>query len=73
MDEPFGALDALTRDFLQDEIARIWEQEHKTAILITHSIENDQFTIHNSQFTAPLTDRWSLVTDNYQLPITNYR
>ncbi|MBE9016041.1 sulfate ABC transporter ATP-binding protein [Chroococcidiopsis sp. CCALA 051] len=39
MDEPFGALDALTRGFLQDEIARIWEQQHKTAILITHSIE----------------------------------
>lgn len=39
MDEPFGALDALTRGFLQDEIERIWEQEQKTAILITHSIE----------------------------------
>lgn len=39
MDEPFGALDALTRGFLQDEIARIWEQERKTVILITHSIE----------------------------------
>lgn len=39
MDEPFGALDALTRGFLQDEIERIWEQERKTVILITHSIE----------------------------------
>lgn len=39
MDEPFGALDALTRGFLQDEVARIWEQERKTVILITHSIE----------------------------------
>ncbi|VEP11407.1 Nitrate transport ATP-binding protein NrtD [Hyella patelloides LEGE 07179] len=39
MDEPFGALDALTRGFLQDEIERIWEQERKTAIMITHSIE----------------------------------
>ncbi|MBL1177268.1 ABC transporter ATP-binding protein [Pantanalinema sp. GBBB05] len=39
MDEPFGALDALTRGFLQDEIERIWEQERKTVLLITHSIE----------------------------------
>ncbi|WP_421657376.1 hypothetical protein [Leptothermofonsia sp. ETS-13] len=39
MDEPFGALDALTRGFLQDEVARIWEQQRKTVILITHSIE----------------------------------
>ncbi|MEL6579460.1 MAG: ABC transporter ATP-binding protein [Cyanobacteria bacterium J06621_12] len=39
MDEPFGALDALTRGFLQDEIERIWEQQRKTAIVITHSIE----------------------------------
>jgi nitrate/nitrite transport system ATP-binding protein len=39
MDEPFGALDALTRGFLQDEVERIWEQQRKTVILITHSIE----------------------------------
>jgi nitrate/nitrite transport system ATP-binding protein len=39
MDEPFGALDALTRGFLQDEVARIWEQQRKTVILVTHSIE----------------------------------
>jgi nitrate/nitrite transport system ATP-binding protein len=39
MDEPFGALDALTRGFLQDEVERIWDQERKTVVLITHSIE----------------------------------
>jgi nitrate/nitrite transport system ATP-binding protein len=39
MDEPFGALDALTRGFLQEEVERIWEQDRKTVILITHSIE----------------------------------
>ena len=39
MDEPFGALDALTRGFLQDEIERIWEQQRKTAVMITHSID----------------------------------
>ena len=39
MDEPFGALDALTPGFLQDEIERIWEQQRKTGIMITHSID----------------------------------
>ncbi|MGK7877546.1 MAG: ABC transporter ATP-binding protein [Xenococcaceae cyanobacterium] len=39
MDEPFGALDALTRGFLQEEIERIWEQQRKTVIMITHSID----------------------------------
>ncbi|MCS6782591.1 MAG: ABC transporter ATP-binding protein [Gloeomargarita sp. SKYBB_i_bin120] len=39
MDEPFGALDALTRGYLQDEVERIWEQKRKTVVLVTHSIE----------------------------------
>jgi NitT/TauT family transport system ATP-binding protein len=39
LDEPFGALDVLTRKKMQDELARIWDQTHKTVVMVTHSIE----------------------------------
>lgn len=39
MDEPFGSLDEQTRRLLQEQLLRIWEQERKTVIFITHSME----------------------------------
>lgn len=39
MDEPFAALDALTRRKMQDELLRLWNDTHFTVIFVTHSIE----------------------------------
>src|SRR5438445_6587407 len=39
MDEPFGSLDAQTREILQDELLRIYQQHPRTMVFITHSIE----------------------------------
>ena len=39
MDEPLGALDALTRATMQDEIERIWERDQKTVVLITNDVD----------------------------------
>jgi len=39
MDEPFGALDALTREQLQHELLQIWSRTGVTAIFVTHSVE----------------------------------
>lgn len=39
MDEPFGSLDALTREVLQDELLRIYQERPRTMVFITHSIE----------------------------------
>ncbi|WP_051660875.1 ABC transporter ATP-binding protein [Bosea sp. 117] len=43
MDEPFAALDAQTRDILQSELLRIWEQIKTTVVFITHSIDEAIF------------------------------
>jgi NitT/TauT family transport system ATP-binding protein len=39
MDEPFGALDALTREILQDQLLQLWERDRKTVLFVTHSID----------------------------------
>ncbi|NKY34013.1 ABC transporter ATP-binding protein [Nocardia speluncae] len=54
MDEPFAALDAQTRESLQDELLRIWERTGKTILFITHGIDE---AIYLGQRVAVLTSR----------------
>ncbi|MBO0877887.1 MAG: ABC transporter ATP-binding protein, partial [Pseudonocardia sp.] len=54
MDEPFAALDAQTRESLQDELLRIWQRTHKTVVFITHSIDE---AVYLGQRVAVLTSR----------------
>ena len=39
MDEPFGALDEQTRRLLQEQLLLLWEQQRKTVVFITHSMD----------------------------------
>jgi len=39
LDEPFGALDALTRGIIQEELIKIWEQTNQTVFMITHDVD----------------------------------
>ncbi len=43
LDEPFGSLDALTRERMWMELSRIWQARRKTVIMVTHSIEESLF------------------------------
>ncbi|MBG0568584.1 ABC transporter ATP-binding protein [Actinoplanes aureus] len=66
MDEPFAALDAQTRDGLQDELLRIWEKTGKTIVFITHGIEE---AVYLGQRVAVLTSRPGRIKQIVDIPI----
>lgn len=39
LDEPFGALDALTREYMAAELLRIWQRDQRTVLMVTHNVE----------------------------------
>jgi len=43
MDEPFGALDAITREEMSDFLLEVWERTKKTIVFVTHSIDEAAF------------------------------
>lgn len=66
MDEPFGSLDAMTRENLQDEILRIWQSTGKTILFVTHSIEE---AIYLGQRVLILSPRPGTVRSEFSIPL----
>jgi ABC-type nitrate/sulfonate/bicarbonate transport system ATPase subunit len=46
MDEPFGALDVMTKEKMQLELLRLWQQDARTVVFVTHDIEEALFVGH---------------------------
>jgi NitT/TauT family transport system ATP-binding protein len=64
MDEPFGALDEITRDHLNEHLVRLWEQTRKTVVFVTHSIAEAVFLSSRIVVMSPRPGRIIDVIDN---------
>ena len=70
MDEPFAALDAQTREILQGELLRIWEESGKTIVFITHGIDE---AVYLGQRVAVMTSRPGRIKQVIDIPLESAR
>jgi NitT/TauT family transport system ATP-binding protein len=70
MDEPFGSVDAQTRQLLQEELLELWQREQKTVIFVTHSMDE---AVYLSDRVVVMTPRPGKVAEILDVPLPRPR
>jgi NitT/TauT family transport system ATP-binding protein len=70
MDEPFGAVDAQTRQLLQEELLELWQRERKTVVFVTHSMDE---AVYLSDRVVVMTPRPGKVAEVLDVPLPRPR
>ncbi len=70
MDEPFSALDEITREFLNDELLRIWRSEGFTALFVTHNVHEAVYLSHR---VIVMSSRPARILEEIQVPFPHPR